>query len=57
MARNPIHANLPRYEGLGKATKERDIVAALTDWPERFVNYLDDNVAARKFFNEYFIQC
>jgi hypothetical protein len=52
MARNPIHANLPRYEGLGTATKERDIVAALTDLPERFVNYLDDNVAARKFFKE-----
>lgn len=48
MARNPVHADLPAYTGPGIATRERDIVAALTDLPERLINELDENVAACK---------
>jgi hypothetical protein len=50
MARNhvPQFANLPAYAGPGIPTRARNVVKALTELPERFIEYVDDNVAASK---------
>lgn len=46
LPKNAIHENIPEYTGPKTVTKARQIVGALTDVPERFVGYVDDNVAA-----------
>jgi hypothetical protein len=50
MARNhvPQFANLPAYAGPGIPTRARNVVKSLTELPERFIEYVDDNVAASK---------
>jgi hypothetical protein len=44
----PQSANLPEYAGPGLPTRARNVVKALTELPERFIEYVDENVAARK---------
>lgn len=58
MARNhvPQFANLPAYAGPGIPTRAHNIVKALTELPERFVEYVDDNVAASKDTLQFFRQ-
>jgi hypothetical protein len=48
MARDqePPPSDLQPNSGLGVDTRARNIVAALTELPERFIEYVDDNVAA-----------
>jgi hypothetical protein len=50
MARNhvPQFAESPAYTGLRSPTRARKIVTALTELPEGFIQYVDDNVAASK---------
>src|SRR5271156_6446297 len=44
----PQFANLPEYAGPGLPTRARNVVKALTELPERFIEYVDENVAASK---------
>ena len=45
----PDLANFPEYPGPGLPTQARNIVAALTFLPpEKFIQNVDDNVAARE---------
>jgi hypothetical protein len=50
MARShvPQFANLPEYAGPDVPTRARNVVKALTELPERFIEYVDENVAASK---------
>ena len=50
MARShvPQFANLPEYAGPDVPTRARNVVKALTELPERFIEYVDENVAAGK---------
>ena len=43
-----VMADLPAYAGPVIPTRARNIVTALTDLPERFIEYVDDNVAASR---------
>ena len=44
----PQFANLPEYAGPGLPTRARNVVKSLTELPERFIEYVDENVAASK---------
>lgn len=44
----PQFANLPESAGPGPPTRARNVVKALTELPERFIEYVDENVAASK---------
>ena len=44
----PQFANLPEYAGPGLPTRARNVVKALTELPERFIEYVDENVYASK---------
>jgi hypothetical protein len=50
MARShvPQFANLPEYAGPDLPTRARNVVKALTELPERFIEFVDENVAASK---------
>ncbi len=50
MARNgsPRFAESPENTGYRSPTRARKIVTALTELPERFIEYVDDNVAVSK---------
>src|SRR5437016_2682375 len=44
----PQFADSPEHAGPGLTTRARNVVKALTELPERFIEYIDENVAASK---------
>ena len=58
MARShvPQFANLPEYAGPGVLTRARNVVKVLTELPERFTEYVDENVAASKEDMRYLVR-